>query len=171
MPTQNELRSGPAGVFALGLALLALIPITVIIAAEPSPVPTKFRAHIGGFLGGDYVVELRDGALTYSARGRDRGAASQVERILPTSAQWLEFRRSLDELNVWQWKGDYANQKVRDGTQWSIDLAYADRSLASMGSNNFPDSTGRPNGKPETTESFKRYLAAVTRVLGGRAFE
>ncbi len=161
----------PACRTILAVLAVALAVATPSLAAEPSAVPTQFRAHIGGFLGGDYVVDLREGVLTYSARARERGTAPHAERISPTPAQWLEFRRALDELKVWQWKGDYENPTVRDGTQWSIEIAYADRLLVSMGSNNFPDSTGRPNGKPQTTEAFKRYLAAVTRLLGGCAFE
>ena len=153
---------------ALAVVLAAATPS---LAAEPSPVPKQFRAHIGGFLGGDYVVELRDGVLTYSARARERGTVRQSERISPTAAQWLEFRKALDELHVWQWKGDFANQHVRDGTQWSIDIAYADRSLAILGSNNFPDSAGRPTSRPEPTEPFRRYLTAVKKLLGGREFE
>ncbi len=140
-------------------------------AAEPSTVPKTFRAHIGGFGGGDFVVELRDDVLTYTARARERGQPARTETIVPSAAQWQEFRAALDEIRIWDWKSQYSNKGVVDGTQWSIDITYADRSLATQGSNNFPDATGRPTGDSVPTKTFQRYLAAVKNLLGGREFE
>ena len=153
------------------LALVALNPTTTFPAAEATSVPIRFRAHIGGFGGGDFVVELRDQVLTYTSRARERGQPARIETIVPTPEQWREFRAALDELRLWQWKSEYSNQGVADGTQWSIEIAYADRSLVAQGSNNFPDAAGRPAGSPVPTKSFQRYLAAVKSLLGGREFE
>ncbi len=155
--------------FALALALIPMA--TTTSAAEPSAVPKTFRAHIGGFGGGDFVVELRDNVLTYTARARERGQPARTETIVPSAAQWREFRAALDDLRIWEWKKEYASKGIVDGTQWSIDIAYADRSLAAQGSNNFPDAGGQPTGDPVPTKTFQRYLAAVKNLLGGREFE
>lgn len=154
-----------------GLALAALIPIAVIFAAEPFSAPKRFRAHIGGFGGGDFVVELHGNVLTYTARSRERGKPARAETVAPTAAQWRDFRTALDELRIWDWKGQYPSQGAVDGTQWSIEIAYPDQSLAAQGSNNFPDAAGQPHGQPVPTKTFQRYLAAVKNLLGGREFE
>ncbi len=153
------------------LALFVLAPMSGSDGAEPSPAPTKFRAHIGGFGGGNYVVEMHDDVLTYTARTKERGRPAQTEAVIPTAAKWREFRAALDELRIWQWKSDYPTQGALDGTQWSLEVAYADKSLVTQGSNNFPDASGEPTGQPVPTKVFQRYLAAVKSLLGGREFE
>lgn len=153
------------------LALSALIPMARMNGSDGSPAPKQFRAHIGGFGGGDFVVELRDNVLTYTARARERGRPARTETVAPTSAQWRDFRAALDEFRIWNWKSQYPSQGVTDGTQWSIDITYSDRSLAAKGSNNFPNAAGQPNGQSVPTKTFQRYLATVKTLLGGREFE
>ncbi|HEY8835624.1 MAG TPA: hypothetical protein VIM09_08570, partial [Chthoniobacterales bacterium] len=58
-----------------------------------------------------------------------------------------------------------------DGTQWMLDIVYADHSLTAHGDNNYPDATGKPNGSPEPTEAFNRYLAAIKKLIGGKSFD
>jgi hypothetical protein len=156
--------------FCMALAI-GLATATTLVAADPSPAPEKFRAHIGGFGGGDFVVEWRDQVLTYTSRARERGQPARTESIVPTPAQWREFRAALDELKVWQWKSEYTNPGIMDGTQWSLDVVYADHSLSSQGSNNFPKADGKPAGQPAPTKTFQRFLGAVKNLLGGREFE
>jgi hypothetical protein len=50
--------------------LLLLFATSATSADDPSVVPTRFVARIGGFLGSTYSVELKDGTLTYTASGR-----------------------------------------------------------------------------------------------------
>jgi len=138
------------------LCSLALVMIMAasVSAAEQSSVPKTFSAYIGGFNGPTYLVELRDGALLYTS-GEHRQQEHKV--ITPTSAQWREFRQTLDELVVWQWRPDYTNASSADGTQWRLSLDYPDRGLRSQGSNDFP-------------KHFDRYLAAVRKLLDGEEF-
>src|SRR5947209_874401 len=143
----------------LGLALF-MLAATTICAVEVSPLPKRFSAHIGGFLGASYGVELKDGILSYTKSSRG-GSAREQKTITATPAQWREFRQSLDELKVWQWRADYPTHGVVDGTQWALDIDYSDHTLHARGSNNYPDDTGKPNGSPEQTKAFRRYLAAV----------
>jgi hypothetical protein len=138
-------------------------------ASETSTVPTRFVARIGGFLGSSYSVELNDGALTYTASGRGHTDVRHMT-ITPTDAAWREFRKTLDELKVWQWQKDYPRGGVVDGTQWLFEIVYSDRSLRSRGDNNYPDADGRPTGTPEFTPVFHRYLGAIKKLIGGKDF-
>ena len=150
--------------------LLLLTAFSVISADEPSPVPTRFSAYIGGVMGTSYNVDLHDGVLTYTTFGGGRSNPRQIA-ITPTAAQWREFRQALDDLKVWQWRAEYPANGTVDGTQWSLDVAFADHALKIHGDNSYPDVTGKPNGRPEPTVAFRRYLAAVQKLIGGRTFQ
>jgi hypothetical protein len=151
------------------VTLFLFLVAPVFGAEEPSQAPTRFTARIGGFLGASYSVELHDGVLLYTSS--ERGQRNQKkEKVTPTAAEWRDFRQTLDDLKVWQWRGDYPSQGVVDGTQWMLDIAYADRSLTAHGSNNYPGTAGAPNGRPDTTEAFNRYLAAIRKLIGGKSF-
>lgn len=152
------------------MTLLLLFAAPVIGADEQSEVPKRFTARIGGFLGSSYNVELHDGALLYTSS--ERGQRNQKHATLtPTAAQWREFRQTLDDLKVWRWRADYPRQGTVDGTQWMLEIAYTDRSLTAHGDNNYPDTSGKPNGRPEPTEAFNRYLAAIKKLIGGKSFD
>ena len=139
-------------------------------ADEQPQVPKRFTARIGGFLGASYSVELRDGALLYTSS--ESGQRNQKHATLtPTAAQWRDFRQALDDLKVWQWRADYPRQGTVDGTQWMLDIAYADHALTAHGDNNYPDPTGKPTGSPDSTETFHRYLAAIRKLIGGKNFD
>ena len=131
--------------------------------------PERFTAYIGGFLGASYGIELRAGTLTYTSSDRGRQNTRHV-RVKPTAAEWREFRQTLDDLKVWQWRPDYPRHGTVDGTQWSLDIAYADHAVKCRGDNSYPEANGTPNGKPESTPTFDRYLAAITKLIGGRDF-
>jgi hypothetical protein len=150
-------------------ALLLLVSVPVLSGAEPSPVPKHFSASIGGFMGGTYRVEYRDGTLTYTTFDPGHRNPRPVA-VHPGEAQWREFRQTLDALKVWQWRAQYQSEGVADGTQWSLDIAYTDRALKSEGSNNYPDAAGRPSGNPQPSDAFNRYLAAVGKLMGNKTF-
>jgi hypothetical protein len=153
------------------VATLSLLAIgTMISGADLPPVPKHFSASIGGFMGSSYQLELDGDTLTYTTTGRGH-RDSQRATITPTPAQWREFREALDALKVWQWRADYPTNGTVDGTQWALDIEYADHSLKTRGSNCYPDSTGKPNGKPESTKTFNLYLAAIKKLTGGKTFQ
>jgi hypothetical protein len=143
---------------------------TVSLAAGTADMPKEFSAIIGGFLGSTYVVELRDGALHYTEK-KGRDAVTSSATVIPTSAQWQEFRKTIDELNIWQWHAQYPNRGTMDGTQWSLKIAYADRALKTHGDNNYPDANGAPSDNSDPSKSFNRYLGAIRKLIGGRSFE
>lgn len=152
-------------------ALLCLLATAITAtAAESTAMPTHFRAAIGGFLGTSYRVELRDGVLDCTTTGRGDQKPKHTT-MKPSEAQWVAFRRELDAVNVWRWHASYPTHGVMDGTQWSLEVAFPDRTIKAEGSNNYPDAAGEPNGKPEPTAAFNRYLGAVRALTGGHGFQ
>src|SRR4051812_47080032 len=152
------------------LGLFGVVAAFLPGAEPPSPGPQRFSAHIGGFLGGSYSVELHGDTLSFTSYSRGHSDPKH-KTITPTAAQWREFRQTLDDLKVWQWRAEYPNHGTLDGTQWALDIAYADRALHTQGDNNYPDESGKPNGDSNSTKVFNRYLAALQRLLGDTTFQ
>ena len=125
--------------------------------------PRLFEVSIGGFFGASYRVELQsDGTLLYRHNPRTliSEPGTRTRRVRVGDDQWREFRRAMDEVNVWAWRKDYIDPRVVDGTQWNLKLEYADASVVSRGSNVFPEQ-----------QDFERFRAAVVMLIGGREFE
>src|SRR4051812_49702931 len=111
-------------------------------AGEPSGVPDKFSAHIGGFLGASYGVELKDGILSYTKSSRG-GSAREQKTITATAAQWREFRQSLDDLKVWQWRAGDSTPRGLGGTPGGLGICYSDPTPYPRGSDKYPHDTGQ----------------------------
>ena len=157
------------------IILSTLLTATVVLcstslnASEINGVPQRFHTRIGGFTGPTYEVQLQDGHLEYARF--DGGHNSRHVRVRPTLEQWTEFRRELDAIKIWRWRAEYVNLRVADGTQWSLDVAFPDRAIKTQGSNEYPGTMPDSSGVSSASEAFTRYLKAVQRLLGGRAFE
>ena len=147
-----------------------LATVTMMSAAESSPIPKRFDAYVVGFMVASYRVELHDGVITYTTFGGGHTNPKHTT-VTPTAAQWREFRQTLDDLKIWQWRGAYPTNGTVDGTQWSLDIAFAGHAIKTHGDNNYPDAAGKPNGKPEPTKAFNRYLDAIKKLTGGKTFE
>jgi hypothetical protein len=142
--------------------------------------PKRLRIGIGGFFGPCYEVTLKRGRLTYTyLSSRDSRSRElepplepqpqpQREEIQPSAKQWQNFRRTLNRLNVWCWQAKYSNPAVCDGTGWSAEIAYSDRSLLSSGDNCFPGWDGRAISitADETDNTFAKFCRAVARLIG-----
>ena len=63
--------------------------------------------------------------------------------IVPSSSGLADFSKSLDELNVWEWKKYYSNSNIMDGVQWSLAIRTDSKDLDSGGSNDFPENIYR----------------------------
>ena len=135
--------------------------------AKLKALPKRLCISIGGFFGPCYEVTFKKGRLTYSyLSSRDsccQEPQPQREEIHPSAKQWQNFRRTLNRLNVWCWQGKYSNSAVCDGTGWSAEIVYSDRSLVSSGDNCFPGRDGRalPLTGDERDNTFERFSRAV----------
>jgi hypothetical protein len=140
-----------------------------VLAADTNSQPREFKADVIGINASTCRVALTNGILFYT---RDDPAGITLKmRITPTDQQWREFREALDKLKVWEWRSNYVDLAVVDGTAWNIDIEYSDRKLHVHGANSYPDNAGKPSGKPAQTKTFKDYLTAVQKLLGGKRFE
>lgn len=138
-------------------------------ASEGTSAPERFRARIGGFMGFTYEIVLKNDYIEYA---RLAGGQKPLRaRIHPTVEQWRAFRAELDAIGVWQWRAEYSDWGVVDGTQWSLDVAYLDRAIKTLGSNDYPGARADPSGGPARSKTFTRYLKAVQRLLDGKSFE
>jgi len=136
------------------LTLLAAL-LGTASAAEPPRRPSSLSLYIGHYgPGGRTHVDLVDGTLRYKVL---KSQKETVETVTPTAEQWLAFETALDALKVWDWKKTYEIPS-EDGTQWSATIVEDGRKLESTGNNAYPP-------------DFKKYLAAVKALLGGRQFE
>jgi hypothetical protein len=135
--------------------------------------PERLCISIGGYFGPCYNVTSEKGRLTYTyLSSRDssseellRFLGPQREEIQPSAKQWQNFQRTLNRLNVWCWQPNYSDPAVCDGTGWSAEIVYSDRSLVSSGDNCFPGRDGRaiPITEDETDNTFEKFCRAVAR--------
>ena len=132
-------------------------------AAPPPDVhPTQFAARIGGIFGPSYDVILTGGntvVYRHNPRTFTSCPGTKNETIRVSEEGWIRFRQALDEAQVWNWKDEYVDPDICDGTSWGLVAQYGDESLGSLGRNAYP---------PE--EQFERFLQGVRELIGGKDF-
>lgn len=136
------------------LILLATLTATAAPDERKPQVPEAMVLYVGGSEGPSYQVDLAEQSLRYRKSWGDKGT---VETIKPTVEQWAAFQAVLEEIRAWEWKKSYATAQVKDGTHWSVTMAFRGRKIESTGSNAYPP-------------DFDKYLAAVKALLGGKEF-
>ncbi len=120
--------------------------------------PKKLEFFIGGYSGPCYRVSLRGSEIVYSHSGYPEVA------LQPSIRKWLNFKKKIDNIGVWDWDEDYHNPNVLDGTQWELVIDYGDQKIKSYGSNLYPGTTILNWDKaPE----FEALLHALGLLLGG----
>ncbi|MFL2662008.1 MAG: hypothetical protein ACJ0G0_00735 [Alphaproteobacteria bacterium] len=53
--------------------------------------------------------------------------------------KWDKFFLFLDKINIWEWKKEYVDHNILDGTQWEINFSNSLKKIKSYGSNKFPN--------------------------------
>jgi hypothetical protein len=135
-------------------------------AGDSPNIPTVFKTSFGGMMG-TYSVEWRDGALMYVSTKFSK--TNETARVVPTDAQWKEFCTQLDGVNAWRWRSKYVNNDVTDGFFWSVEIQFPNRSVKAFVVNSYPKADGTPS--EEYTDTFKKYLKALGKLLGGKNFD
>lgn len=121
-------------------------------------IPIALSARIGGFAGPSYAVKIVNGALRYYHNPSGFiGRHTDSTHIDTSNDQWISFRNTLEEINIWSWDESYLNPDIVDGTSWNVQIKYNDKSIESGGSNATP---------PE----FHIFLKAVSELVGGKTF-
>lgn len=133
--------------------------------------PGQFEARIGGYLGMSFSALLTGTGLEYTEFG-EQYVPLATKTFRPAAAQWRALEKTLDDVQVWHWKKAYLNPKVRDGTSWEFECAWGGRKIKTGGSNAFPaDDDPRKTAMEIESPRFDRFLAAISRLLGGEPFE
>lgn len=124
---------------------------------------------IGGYFGTSYEVRRTGEVVMY--RHRSHGDENWTEEAISIPPErWRAFRRELDGLSVWSWKKNYKPRvDCCDGESWSFSAVYTDRRVQTSGSNAYPDYDD-PLESDDRTELFESFCSAISRLIGGRAF-
>ena len=131
---------------------------------SPSYLPTVLRFSIGGYFADCHEVEFVAGSLRCrSAEGAYMFGPETIRN--PSREQWEKFWQALEAAGVWSWAPDYADPGICDGTQWSLQLEHAGRTLSSEGSNAFPGADSE-DFSPAT--AFGQFLSALRKLTGLR---
>lgn len=153
--------------FLLILAWFGAMPLR---AEEPAPLPLRppdaFQATVGGFKAPTCTVELRGDGLHYEVRTSREVLKTAV--VHPTAEAWSRFLRRMNEIRLSRWAPSYSSLAL-DGTWWKLTLRSGDRTIASQGSNNYPEAGREAQpGRiyPASTEVFDRFCAAVSDLVG-----
>lgn len=135
--------------------------------------PGKFEARIGGYMGWSFSATLTDKGVEY-VEYAEKYAPMAAKLISPAPARWRALAKKLDELAVWDWKREYINKTMKDGTSWEFECEWGGRKISTGGSNAFPgDADHRKAATDPVNESnrFDRFLQAISELLGGEPFE
>lgn len=125
--------------------------------------PIRLEAKIGGIFGPSYEVVLSGGnsvLYAYNPSTFTSYAGTKRETIRVGEDRWRLFRQALDEAKVWNWKSEYVDEEIRDGTSWSLVAEYADDSVDAHGRNAYPKQA-----------EFDRFLQGVRDLTGGKDFQ
>jgi hypothetical protein len=149
---------------ALLSALVYCSGMTVMVGAPiENSLPSRLLASVEGFDGPSYRVEIVDAAhVAYFSNPRGFTVWEGTKRIvlkIPRGA-WTRFRLRLDAAHVWNWKPEYINRRVADGTVWKLEVEYRDRHLSGHGSNAYP-----------VRRQFEEFCAAIRELIGEKAFK
>lgn len=83
----------------------------------------------------------------------------------PTPEQWQAFWREVERLGVWEWLPEYTNDTL-DGEQWTLELEFGGRRLATGGSNAYP---GAPDGPGFPRDcAFGQFVTALETLSGSK---
>ena len=132
---------------------------------------------LGGFGGPNYGVEWTGESLRYES-SQAFGEGREATELVPDPPSWREFWATLDELGFWDWRPDYTDFSVQDGTSWSLEVAREGRRIESRGVNSYPPDPPGPDeppdergeSGPEESAVWMRFCAAVSQLVGGRPF-
>jgi len=113
--------------------------------------------YIGGFLGTSYIVQIKNQQLSYFTRRRGIKSKEQKQTLSLNDLKQLE--KKLIELKVNQWRKEYRNPHIMDGTQWAIQYTSNTLQINSHGSNLFPNNF----------KKLKKYISQT--LLKGKVFQ
>lgn len=110
------------------------------------------KASVGGYFGGYYHVTIDLKNLKITWLFNEAGSEETSTRSIRTKTA-EEFIKCLQEINLLNWKGNYIDPGVCDGTQWSVEIITDERIVRKYGSNKFP-------------REWKQFCKLIKRITG-----
>ena len=111
--------------------------------------------QIGGFGSQTDRIIYRDNKVNHELFESDYILKSTE----PTSKEWEQFFDVMDSLKVWNWKKDYNDEGMLDGTQWELIIKIkGKRGRKIYGSNGYPEPKG----------TFKSFIKALNKLSNSK---
>ena len=96
-----------------------------------------FYFYHGGFTGPSLEILYKKSNFEVSIRTQNKILTYYVKS--PEKNKWDKFFLFLDKINIWEWKKEYIDHNILDGTQWEINFSNSLKKIKSYGSNKFPN--------------------------------
>jgi hypothetical protein len=100
---------------------------------------SKIEFTIGGWDSSSTLILEGGKILVFPYPGFNIGNDSPAVNHSPSNEEWLEFSKSLDQLNVENWKRSYQYRGIEDGTQWHLKIQTKSSKIDTGGSNAYPE--------------------------------
>lgn len=165
IPTSMPVRRAALG----ALALVAATACGSTLTDPELPAggaPDAFAMRVDGFGFGAHVVTLRGDTLVVERRPDWRVDSARIARVVPTSRQWAEFWRAADAVGVRRWPRACRNARIVDGGGFTLELAYSGVTLASQGTNSFPQRDGGCTRDGGASPEYEAFVRAVSALIG-----
>ena len=105
--------------------------------------PAKLNIKIGGYFETTYHLKLKGKELLYGDAKCVLCDTLELKPVsMPSTRHWDDFWRTLDKLNVWEWKNKYIHTGVSSGTQWKINIILGDKQVKCQGNDAYPKDFG-----------------------------
>ena len=127
-----------------------LLAFTLCVYAADDPDVPKHLYYTWSFsaagTSGSMDISLKNDTLT-------RESGNKIETATPSREQWRKFRKTLNEIGVWQWNARYGRRRTKAGAgySWQLTLKYSKRALTSAGN----------TGAPKQLKQFEEALNAL----------
>ena len=103
----------------------------------------KIEAHIGGYFGGYYQVEVD---LEHNLVSWTTGGEGELEETVHRNIRSATAKKLLEQLellNLLNWEAEYVDPGTLDGTQWHVEIVMDGHSITKHGSNDYPEQWGK----------------------------
>lgn len=103
----------------------------------------KIEAHIGGYFGGYYQVEVD---LEHNLVSWTTGGEGELEETVHRnirSATAKKFLEQLETLELLNWEAEYIDPGVLNGTQWHVERVMDGHTVTKHGINEYPEQWGK----------------------------
>ena len=124
-------------------------------------IPKVFMITYGSYRGmNNFSITIEDGKILPS--DKFHYFKKVHEFIIPSEKEWKEFWKKMDQINIWNWCGDYEPEgQVLDGYFWNLKIKLSDKKIKSSGSNAYPGDAIGEIIDYHISSSFKMFLDAV----------